>query len=332
MDKSIKADGSKKPLVSLIIPCYNAEKYIERCVKSILQQTYKNIQLIIVNDGSTDKTKQILKIYSKKIKNNFLEYKYLEKDNGGAASAINLALKYVKGKYLAWADADDVLYPDNIQEKVDYLENNKSKGLVMCQAEAIDFATNKVICQLRISQDKQNENIFEQLIFEGIPCYPGVFMIHTKYLMDKLNSKEIYHTPEVGQNWQLLLPVAYDNKCGYINKCLYSYYIRNDSHSHCTDYDKELERTYKQERVLEEILYFLNEQEKNNLLKRIHSKYLYKRLQLSFEQLDKKTYINNYLELKKITKVSKKIHIKYLIVRYGFIKIVFVWLKKKGKR
>lgn len=329
MDKPFKTDVSTQPLVSLIVPCYNAEKYIVRCLESILQQTYKNIQLIIVNDGSTDATKQILEGYSKQIKEKFSEYKYLEKENGGAASAVNMALKHVEGEYLAWADIDDLLYPDNIKEKVNYLEDNKSMGLVMCQAEAVDFATDKFICELKISKEKQKDNIFEQILFEGIPCYPGVFMIRTKCLMEKLNNKEIYYTPEAGQNWQLLLPVAYDNKCGYINRCLYRYYVRNDSHSHYTNYNKDIQRTYVQERMAKNVLLFLDEDKKNDILSRIHLKCVNWRLNLSFEQLDKEVFAENYFELKRLKKVSKKLHIKYIIVRNKFIKKLFIIVKKR---
>ena len=67
-------------------------------------------------------------------------------------------------------------------------------------------------------------------IISGIPAYPGVFMIRTKLLFDKLDDREIYYNREAGQNYQLLLPVAYDSKCGFIDNVLYKYYVRMDSH------------------------------------------------------------------------------------------------------
>ena len=82
------------PLVSIIIPVYNGSNYVKEAIDSALAQTYKNIEVIVVNDGSTDNTEKIVKSYGDKIR-------YFYKENGGVASALNLAIENSKGEYIS---------------------------------------------------------------------------------------------------------------------------------------------------------------------------------------------------------------------------------------
>ena len=97
------------PLVSIIIPVYNGEKYMREAIDSALNQTYKNIEVIVVNDGSKDNTDEIALSYGDKIR-------YFKKENGGVSTALNLGIKEMKGEYFCWLSHDDV-YEYN---KVDY--------------------------------------------------------------------------------------------------------------------------------------------------------------------------------------------------------------------
>lgn len=108
------------PLVSVIIPIYNSELFLEKCIKNILGQTYKNLQIIFVNDGSTDKSLEICE----KIEDNRVEV--YSKKNGGASSARNYGLKYRKGKYVLFVDSDDYLKEDAIEELVNTAEKNNA--------------------------------------------------------------------------------------------------------------------------------------------------------------------------------------------------------------
>ena len=95
-------------MISIIIPIYNAEKYISRCISSILDSSYKNFEIICVNDGSTDNTIELLNEFSKKDN----RVKVYTKKNGGSASARNYGLNLVNGDYLAFIDADDYVHKD----------------------------------------------------------------------------------------------------------------------------------------------------------------------------------------------------------------------------
>lgn len=265
--------GNKETKVSLIVPAYNGQEYIKRIFDSILKQTYHNMQFIFVNDGSTDKTEKIVDEYRERFGQTFTEFRYVCKENGGAASAINAALKYVDGVYLSWADSDDALHPDHIRLHAEYLDKHPEKGLVMCGVRYLDHKSGEVLRKGNLTLEEQEKNIFERILFQGVPCFSGVFMIHSEYLFEKLGEdREIPYHPEVGQNYQLLLPVAYDHECGYLEEYLYDYYMREDSHSHVKDFKVRIQRTYEQEKIVSEILSFLPPDRKEDVLHRVHLK------------------------------------------------------------
>ena len=100
--------NNKSPLISIIVPVYNVEKYLEPCISSLLNQTYKNIEIILINDGSTDSSSDICNKYAKKYK----KINLLNKKNGGLSDARNTGLKKAKGEYIAFVDSDDLVHPD----------------------------------------------------------------------------------------------------------------------------------------------------------------------------------------------------------------------------
>lgn len=101
-----------KPKISIIIPVYNAEKYLERCMKSVYAQTFRDYEIILVNDGSTDNSAAICKQY----RDDDPRVTYIEKENGGAGSARNAGMDAAKGEYLAFPDADDWFEPQMYEE------------------------------------------------------------------------------------------------------------------------------------------------------------------------------------------------------------------------
>lgn len=113
------------PLVSIIIPAYNSEKYITECLQSVLDQSWTNREIIVVNDGSTDTTRSIILNH----KNQGI--KLVEQENKGAAAARNNGLKYSKGDYIQFLDSDDLLSPNKLLIQVNAL-NGKSNKLAAC--------------------------------------------------------------------------------------------------------------------------------------------------------------------------------------------------------
>ena len=115
------------PKVSVIVPIYNVEKYLEKCINSLLSQTLEDIQIILVNDGSKDNSGNIAKEYEKNNKDRVI---YVEKENGGLSDARNYGLKYANGDFIAFLDSDDYIeknayeemYNKAIEENADYVE------------------------------------------------------------------------------------------------------------------------------------------------------------------------------------------------------------------
>ncbi len=126
-----------QPLVSVIIPAYNAEKFIERTLNSVLSQTYKNIEVLVVDDGSQDRTAEIVKSIAELDQRVTL----LQQPNSGVATARNLAIQNSKGEFIAPIDADDIWYPQNIEKQVQCILNSESSaGLVYSWSVDIDEA------------------------------------------------------------------------------------------------------------------------------------------------------------------------------------------------
>jgi len=122
-------------LVSVVIPVYNSEKFLEECLDSILTQTYQNIEIIAVDDGSTDSSPDILERYSDKI--NIISQK-----NQGLASALNLGISKMKGDWFKWFSPDDVMHSNTIKTLIDEAKNHSDNIILYSNWNIIDDTGN----------------------------------------------------------------------------------------------------------------------------------------------------------------------------------------------
>lgn len=135
----------KSPLVSIVIPAYNASNYLSQAIDSALSQTYPNVEIIVVNDGSNDNgdTERIALSYGDKIK-------YFHKDNGGSSSALNIGIANMTGEWFSWLSHDDLYMPDKIQKQVEYMLSldvdytELPNHVFFAASELIDGAGNKI--------------------------------------------------------------------------------------------------------------------------------------------------------------------------------------------
>ncbi|MFL1676574.1 glycosyltransferase [Paenibacillus dendritiformis] len=125
-------------VVSVIIPVYNGEVFLEQAINSILSQTYPYIEIIIVDDGSTDATP--------KIAQSFRGINYFRQENKGPSAARNIGVKLSSGKYIAMMDADDLSLPTRIEEKVEIMERNSEIDFVYCDVDVIDGNNEYLYC------------------------------------------------------------------------------------------------------------------------------------------------------------------------------------------
>jgi len=123
-----------KPLVSVIMPAYNAELYIGEAIESVVNQTFRNWELIIINDGSTDATEKIILDFERKDK----RIKYLFQENGKQGKARNLGITHSIGTYIAFLDADDLWVENKLAIQVNYLIANKEIDLIFSQGYSLN--------------------------------------------------------------------------------------------------------------------------------------------------------------------------------------------------
>lgn len=223
--------------VSILTPCYNSEIFIHRLLDSVLNQSYSNIEMIIVDDGSTDDSIKVIESYIPKFLNKGFTLQFLSQNNQGQASAINKGLKQISGEFLIWPDSDD-FYSNtkSIEKMVKIFRNNSDVSVVRCMSSLIDEQTLKSIRVLGNQNKKINKsnNLFEDCLFEENNFWFGAgnYMIKTRVLDIYYPDREIYTSNKFGgQNWQLLLPSLYNKICVTIHEPLYNILERNNSHS-----------------------------------------------------------------------------------------------------
>lgn len=156
--KTYKDLPGGNPEVSVIIPAYNAEKYIDESVESILGQTFQDLELIILDDGSTDQTsKKIQKLAEKDKRIIFLK----NEKNLGIPKTRNKGISIAKGKYIAWQDADDISVPDRIEKQKAFLDENPQAGIVGGFLEFFEEGKKPSLRKYAATDEAIRKNIFK---------------------------------------------------------------------------------------------------------------------------------------------------------------------------
>jgi hypothetical protein len=189
-------DAKKKknynPLVSIIIPVYNGSNYLKYAIEAALNQTYKNIEIIVVNDGSKDdnKSEKIAKKYGDKIK-------YFYKENGGVSSALNYGIKKMKGDYFAWLSHDDYIEKNHIEKLVELISIEGNE-------KVIPFSSFKII-------DENGNLDVEQTV-----------IAQTFYMDYKISVLKNYYSLLQGEinGGSVLIPKEAFDKCGLFDEKL----------------------------------------------------------------------------------------------------------------
>lgn len=180
--------------------------------------------MIFVNDGSTDNTETIALEYGKKLIDKGYDFIYLTQKNSGAAAAINAGLKIFTGEYLTWPDSDDFLHPHSVEQRVNFLRNNPRYGFV--RSDGLVFHENDLQRPLRTISNKKtnrfNEYIFDDLLFDKTYFAPAGYMARTSAFL-KVNPERHIFPSKGGQNYQMLLPLAFYYSCGFDNVRYFSH-------------------------------------------------------------------------------------------------------------
>lgn len=211
----------KKMKYSIIIPVYNVEEYLDRCLKSILNQTYFNYEVIIVNDGSPDNSDNIIKSYEKEDK----RFKGYKKVNGGLSDARNYGLKYATGDYLIFIDADDYIENNYLEKVNDVLERNKDIDVLKFKIKLVDEGENLI--RMENGLNKEGVTSFEELVkLEFLePAWSYVYKLSFWKENNFTYLKGMIHE-DFGLTPEILMKA---NKIYYLNSYLYNYVQRNGS-------------------------------------------------------------------------------------------------------
>lgn len=278
-------------LVSIISPCYNGAKYLPLFLESILSQTYRPIELIFIDDGSTDNTKEVFESYRERLTASDIIPIYIFEENAGQAAAINVGLPIFKGDFLMWVDSDDILLPDNISKKVEYLGRNPDKGFVFCEGmivNASDINNSLGILSRQIDGPLDNIELFKDLIMEkNVVFVPAAIMTRRQAVLHSIPLLHIYESRQ-GQNWQLMLPLAYCCEYGLIPEILFKYVVHDDSHSHKARTLEEIFARMDQFEILirntVDSIHQMPDAEKSAWNKKVHIKYLRSKMRLAYHR------------------------------------------------
>ncbi|MEN0053970.1 MAG: glycosyltransferase family A protein [Mucilaginibacter sp.] len=233
-----------EPLVSIIVPCYNHERYIVNCIESIVNQTYKNFELVVIDDGSTDNSPTILKKLQEQYK-----FELVIQENIGVANTLNKGIKWAKGKYVTLCASDDSWFLDKLDRQVNFMENNPDYPMCFGNVIVIDEFDNK----REENTHAANVNLKGGYVFKDIMLinfHPPVNNFFRKDIFDEVG----YYRPDIWtEDFYMNLRITEKHPIGYIEEYL-SYYripIRKErdkpnikmlnSHLECINFYKDSE-------------------------------------------------------------------------------------------
>lgn len=217
--------GLKRPLITVIVPVYNVEKYLKKCLDSIVSQTYNNLQIILVNDGSTDESAAICAEYLKRDK----RIELISQKNAGLSAARNTGIRKAKGEYLAFIDSDDCV-------DLDYLE--------YLYGRIVGSNADLSICGIRESYENGKERKlsegYEDAVLGGEDCLKRMLLekgyncsayakLYRRGLWCEIRYPEDKHYEDLGTTYKYILR---SKKIVYGAQPKYEYFIRKGSISH----------------------------------------------------------------------------------------------------
>lgn len=326
----------QEPLITVIVPIYNVEEYLERCIESIINQTYKNIEIILVDDGSKDNSAKLCDEYAKKDK----RIKVIHKENGGVSSARNLALENMTGSFVSFIDGDDYIelnmYEELIskQKEADYNiliarydEVTDDKITKITEKSLKDFCETADLTYLYNKSTKKIKTNNEVIIEDWISCSLCRMLIKSELLKNlKFNTKIRY-----AEDYVYFNELITKNNCkiGMVDKYFYHYYMRSNSASHTRrkdvlrnskEYLNEISRVLKDTKYAKYILAL----EYTCYIDCFIAKYIYGD-DINYEEFKTWGKKENYNQIKKVTK-SLKGKIKIFLIKHkmkNLLKILY---------
>lgn len=212
-----------KPLISIIVPVYNVEAYLAKCVDSILAQTYTNLEIILVNDGSSDGCGRICDEYAKQDK----RIKVIHKQNGGLSDARNVAIDVATGEFITFIDSDDYVTDDYIMTLYSLIEKYECKVSIALYNTFVEGSKPKVVNRVYREDCQTNIKAIEEMFYQE------------KY--DTASWAKLYHSSLFATGIRYPKGIVYEDlattyllifqsdKVAFCNRRIYNYLLRRDS-------------------------------------------------------------------------------------------------------
>lgn len=204
-------------LVSIVIPTYNRKVLLERAIQSVLKQTYQNIEIIIIDDGSTDGTREYMSHYLRKYQNII---KYYYKENGGVSSARNFGIRKAKGEYISFLDSDDIIYPEKINKQMQALSSYQA-DVCYCSYHLVD-KNKRTLYRMNY---KKGDILLKYLENKIIPN-TNTWLIRKNIILD--NKIFFREGCDWGEDMEFFVKILYYSKICYVPEALLACYIHGE--------------------------------------------------------------------------------------------------------
>jgi len=241
-------------LVSIVIPVYNSEKYLEDCLNSVLDQTYENIEIIAVDDGSTDSSYDILKKYSDRIL-------VLSQKNSGLASALNLGISKMNGTWLKWFSPDDIMFSNTIEDLITATKNISDKIIIYSNWQLINENGDVLHNFSELNYNELSKFDFNIRLLSGQQINVNTSLIPFSLIKNKCSFRDLEEPVAIDYDFFLRAALLFDTKFYLIEKPLIRYRIHSNQLSH-SNITKTLSSLNK---LKQEILENLDEEKKSKL-------------------------------------------------------------------
>lgn len=255
---------NENPLISIIVPIYNVEKYLERCIDSLLRQTYKNIEIILVDDGSTDHSPKMIDEYQSQNK----KIKVIHQKNGGLSNARNNGLEIAKGEYIAFIDSDDYISDDYIEYLYKLIEENNSQ-MSICNyklfSETLEIKEEQKDDKVEILK---KEEVIDRMLYQEIYYISAWAKLYKKVLFEKVRYPEGEIYEDLGTTYKIVEQCE-RIACGQRKN--YYYYVRDDSITKQKFSEKQFDLIKNTKKMTQDILKWYPEKEKGCIVRNMHA-------------------------------------------------------------
>ena len=226
----------RHPLVSILTPMYNTEKYVHRLLDSVLAQDYPAIEMVVIDDGSTDGSRTVVEGYVDRFAAKGYTLRCVHQANAGQSVAIRNGLPLVTGEYLTWPDSDDFYATDDAISKLVHTLATAPPEFQLVRTQS-RYVLDPTLELSRLAgadaREEEDPSLFEDCLYSinGFYYTSGAFLVRTAVLKEVTGGFDIYTEKNAGQNWQLLVPVLYRYRCKTILEPLFNAVERATSHS-----------------------------------------------------------------------------------------------------